>query len=611
MNELNRFLEQHINIAAKERKEGGLVRKFMPQGVGQTAFMESLKYIIFLMGGNDSGKTFCGMMKAAHHIIPAKDIQGNYTGYTIHPYRKIRIPPNGIEGWISTYSEKTQISNIKSQYERILDPFEIDHTSEAGARRVAEFDRGGKIFFKWQTRGKKDYEGDKMDFIFADEPHKKELLNESIARLINRKGTLWNCATLVSDVDRPDIGMADIQWLQEEIIEAVLKEPEKYPIYDVIYAETKDNPFSHYDFAVQAFAFMSEAERIVRLTGRLIGYSRLCWFDQVMLEKIDTYLRENPDVATPEYGTLRADVDDPAPEDIYFVPSAMQDFPDKPRGNWIIKIWEHPMDRNQLDRPRYYVGCDSSEGTAGGDYTAAYVKKENREVVACLYGHITEIELARQLWLLGHYYADADGKPALMAIEVNAGAGSVTCKFLLTGHAELGINKYDGTRIYKRPEEKDLQRGFNYIGTTPGWFTSPRTRRHLLTDMREDIGATYEAIGKMPPDPPVIPDRVFMEEARRFILQPDGKKYAATSGVSNDDCLIASAICDEAIKQGSYSVPKHEQRQKAKKLPNMYYDPDKPESNEIILNIDGYLKDLQERRKVNAFREKMNVRRRK
>lgn len=602
-------IESFVALADNELEGGGLVRNFQPRGEGQIRFAKTQKYIIFLMGGNDSGKTFCGMMKAAHHIIPEKDIHGNYTGFTIHPHRRIRIPTNGLEGWISTYSEKTQISNIRAQYERILEPYELSCVKEAGARRFANFDKRGKIFFKWQTRGKKDYEGDKMNFIFADEPHKKELLKESIARLINRKGTLWNCATLVTDEDTPDIGMADIQWLQEEIIQEVLDNPKKHPFHDVIYARTEDNPFSNYEWAKEAFSLgYSESERRVRLTGQLIGYSRTCLFDQSILMRVAEYLRKNPEIATPEYGTLHSDVEEPAPEDIYFMPSVMQEFPDKPRGDWILKIWEHPLSRNQLDRPRYFIGCDSSEGASGGDYTTAYVKKKSGQVVAALYGHITEIELARQLWLLGYYYADREGRPAHLAIEVNIGAGNVTQTFLLTGHRELGILKYEAIRIYKRPEERDLERGYYRLGTKPGWYTSPRTRRYLLANMRKSIGATYDAIEHG--DPPLIPDRLLFEEARRFKLQSDGRKYAATPGVSNDDCLFASALADEAIKQGAFVTPKYEYEPlKKEKMPTMYYDPFDKNSNTIILNIDDKLKELDNRKQESVMRKRMANRR--
>lgn len=607
------FLADNASFLAMGKQmleSGALVAEFQPQGPGQTDFVESQKHIIFLMGGNDSGKTFCGMMKVAHHIIPEKDINGNYTGFTIHPHRRIRIPPNGIEGWVSTYSEKTQISNMRPVYNRILEPYELDCQKESGARRYADFDKGGRIYFKWQTRGPQDYTGDKVDFAYLDEPHKKGRINETIARLVNREGTFWNCATLVTDEDTPDIDMADIQWLQEEVINKVLEDPKKYPEHHIVYANMADNPFSRPEFANKIFAHMSESERRVRMTGQLIGYSRRCLFDQAALMDVGKFLRGHPEIATPEYCTLHIDenVKDPAPEDIYPVLSAVQDFPDKPRGDWIIKIWEHPLDRDQLDRPRYFIGCDSSEGASGGDYTSAYVKKKSGQVVAALHGHITEIELARQLWLLGYYYADREGRPAHLAIEVNIGAGNVTSTFLITGHSELGINKYDNIRIYKRPEERDIERGFYRLGTKPGWYTSARTRRYLLANMRKAIGATYDAI--QAGDPPFIPDRLLFEEARRFILQSDGKKYAATPGVSNDDCLFASAIADEAIKQGTFVVPKYEYvPERKEELPTMYYDPEDPKSKAIILNLDAKMKELQDRKQHSAMRKRAVSRR--
>ena len=89
-------------------------------------------------------------------------------------------------------------------------------------------------------------------------------------------------------------------------------------------------------------------------------------------------------------------------------------------------------------RPQFFIGVEVAQGKLGGDYTCAYVMRDNGQIVASLHGHLSEIDLARELYLLGMYYCDANYEPATLAIEV-VNAGKTTQSYLISGNSDLGI----------------------------------------------------------------------------------------------------------------------------------------------------------------------------
>jgi hypothetical protein len=550
-------------IAASARNLGTRVTEFRANPGGQELFERSLAHEIILSGANSSGKTYCGLIMCAYHLLPEKDQFGNPTGFTIHPYRRIRIPRHGIEGWISCWSEGVQRSNIKPVYDKILEPYETGKKVESGVRKWADFETG-RIIFKWQTMGVDAYKGDKENFIHMDEPHKPFLYNEAKARLIARMGTMWTTATFVVDETYTDMQIGDVLWMQEKIIDPWLEDKSKFPLTDVIFLSAEENKgYIDVDFMSKLFANMSIEERTVRLTGRLITHFGECWFDNEKLKRLADYLRTTPGVSVPQYGNLSWDYDSrvEGTEDRWGVrfTEDRQTFPDKPKGEFTIKIWQHPIEKKTaFIRPEYFIGVDAAEGKRGGDYTGvSVVRGDTGEEVAALHGHLSEIELAQQLQLLGRYYETKDGRNAMLAIEVN-NIGKAAQSYLINGLPIHGIHQYGIDRLYHRPSAGRMQKGVRILGTEPGWYTSSATREFALTAMRRVILDAYTCLFDPPPDTAPhakMKDAGHIEEARWFQLSKTGK-YEARAGVSHDDRLFARAIAEICRDQYAYK-PQH------------------------------------------------------
>lgn len=527
------------------------VTDFQPNPGGQERFIQSQAHEIIAMGANSSGKTFCSLIKCAHHLIPERDIEGNATGFTIHPHRRIRINSNGIEGWISTWSEKTQRGNIEPAFEKILGPYELKEGTkiEAGVRQLSQFE-SGRITFKYQTMSIDAYKGEKIDFAMLDEPHKKQYYNETNARTWIRKGTVWMAATLIADATYSDMKIDDIIWMQEEIIDPWLDNPDNFPETEIVFMTMEENAaYLDVEFASKRMRSMSKEEQAVRKTGRLIVHFGKCCFNDEILKVIKHYIRNHPEECQPTYGRLEYDDYEDDEWKVKFTETRTY-FDDNPRDDFIIKIWQHPIDRNSgFIRPEYFIGADVAEGVDGGDYTSVCVKRaDSGEEVAALHGHLTEIELARELWLIGMYYCNDHFEPARLAIEVT-NIGKTTQSYLISGNAENQIPKYGLNRIYHRPSDSQLASGLFMIGknSKPGWMTSRGSRHYIITAMRQDILRAYEAIERG--EPSTIKDMGRIEEAETFILHPDGK-YKPRHG-KRDDKLFGAAICDQAIKRYS------------------------------------------------------------
>jgi len=548
----DRSLNQAANAVSLQ---GTRVGQFIPNPGGQERFMSSRKHEIILSGGNDSGKTYCGIMRCTHHLLPEKDKYDKPTGFTINPYIKIRIPRDGIEGWISSYSDKVQHSNIKSVYDKVLGPFETNKKVEGGTRHWSEFE-SGRIFFKWQTRGVKGYQGDKIDFAHLDEPHKPIIYNETRMRLPDRSGYMWNTATFVMDEQYTELEMADVMWVQETI-QNWMEDRDRYPEMDVIFVSMKENgEYNNYELGVALAQAMSEAERATRLDGTIVTHFGQCCFDREKLMVIAEHIRQNPERYQPQYGYLIYDLDEKQDEWKVVFDDGPTFFHDRPKGEWVLKIWEHPISTDSpLTQPSYHIGADCAEGSRGGDYTAVSVIREDTgEEVAALHGHISEIELAQELYKLGTYYRDPGGKRAMLAIETN-GIGKAVSSYLVNGHQDstgsMNIRPYGLDRLYHRPPPNNMERGVHIVGNIPGWYTSSRTRDYLLTDMRRALLEAYEGIAN--PNPKTGPfstikDAGLVDEARWFVLNKQGK-YEGKAGVSNDDRLFARAIAEECRKQ--------------------------------------------------------------
>lgn len=567
------FFEKALAVAEDAVASGAIVHQFQPNAGGEDSFFRSNANIRFLCGANSSGKTYSGLMEDAFHLIPEEDKYGSPTGYTIHPYKRLRIPPEGRHGWLSTYSQDNQKDNIQPLFDKILKPFITKTYYESGVLFWAKF-KGGNLNMKWQTQGVDSYTGAKLDFIHFDEPHKEQIYNEGIARLLQKKGYAWSTLTPVVDVKKSVLRARDIMWIKRKIIDIWLRDRSKLPNVDVFFINIRENAaYVDAEFLTDMFAHMSIEERRVRETGMPVEFIGDSCFGEVMLERLDRYLLDHPEESVPEFGRIQHD--DKETQELFkfkFLPTK-ESFPFEPESGWIYRIWEHPVAPILGIRPQYVIGCDVADGIPGGDYSCAYVKRaDTGQIVASLHGYITQIELARQLWYLGWYYCNyepvtGEPIPALLGVEVT-GIGKATILFLLHGNKELDINAYDRRSLYRRPAMSDMKVGMHIPSDDFGWYTSEAHRHYLVSQMQMSLSQAIQSMDAG--TGALLVDRAWVHGARTF-LRDDKGKYRAFSGFY-DDWLFGSAIADMVIKQSQFTMPQ-------------FVEPSRREADEPLMSI--------------------------
>jgi hypothetical protein len=534
-------------------------------------------------------------MKCAWHILPEIDKNGNLTGKTIHPHIDLRIPTNGIEGWLSTHSQDVQRDTLEPIIDKILRPFMVNEEKEDGIVKRMYF-KGVKqpswINCKWQTQGPRAYAGPKKAFVAMDEPHMRMIYREARARLFRSGGYMWTALTPVVDEESP-IRAQDVIWMRDEIVEPYDRNPEKFPQREVIYVDVEENyDYVPGDFIDEMLAGMSQQEKAIRKTGAFILFSGRNCFDKEKVQTILNYLEKNEDESTAEYGHITFDAHQTDERwQFEFVPDRVEDFPDKPINEWILKVWERAIPEEGLQScPGYLITVDVAEGKAGGDYTCAYVfRKDNRRIVACIHGHIPEEELAKQLWLLGHYYNDGapDYDPADLAIEIR-NFGAATQRYLIHGSAELGIPQYPYYKFYHRPSPADIAQNREFA-MAPGWDTNRATRRFVITAMRQAIVLAYRCIqtGKHC----IIPDLGVLREAREFIMNKQGKYEGHP-----DDRLFALGIGHHILGDESfqYLLPEQPQQEQPMSDDVIWFMKERPETGlvEVGFNMEGVINEV-------------------
>lgn len=583
----------------EELQQHTVVRDFSPNEGGESRFQTTDAYEIVLAGANHSGKTYSGMIKDALHIIPEIDENGKKTGFTINPFKRIRIKPGPILGWISTYSQDVQEDTIQPLIDPIFGPYIQDAYTESGIYYYINFKGGGHLNFKWQKQGIGAYPGAKVDFIHLDEPHAEAIYNECKARIAKKQGYMWSTLTpIISLKDNPSRAK-DVIWMAKKIIEPWHRDPSRYPLLDVIYINLEENQkYINTDHMKKLWANMSEDEYRIRTTGQFISLVGDIPFSEKDLDSIEEYLLNHPEISQPEYGHLRYENDNPDRE-VYFEPNYQEDVPNYLDAGYIYRVWQKPVKEQMGVGPRYFIGADIAEGIPGGDYTSVTVKRgDSREVVCELHGYMTENTAAREIVKLGRWYSDPTGKPATVAVEVT-GIGKVTQNNLMNGNIELNIPKYHSSCIYIRPSSQELNMGINAPGDQFGWHTNNATRHLLISEMRNDVLLTMQRIRENKGEPPIIKDLRFIGEARTF-LRSDTGKFEAYPGF-HDDILVSDSISEMCRQQGGFAVPKiashNTKNDFGSKLPNIYMD---PETGKTIINIQDYRKKIQALRRSKA-----------
>lgn len=140
-------------------------------------FHRSTKRIKAVFGGNRSGKT---QSCAAEVAMMARGK---------HPWRETRKPP--IQIWVlSENLDTSKTVQRKALLEWI--PFnEIARNVWNNTERVIELVNGTQIHFKSWTLGYSHLQGRKLDVVwFDEEPKDKQVIDECLMRLIDRRGTM-------------------------------------------------------------------------------------------------------------------------------------------------------------------------------------------------------------------------------------------------------------------------------------------------------------------------------------------------------------------------------------------------------------------------------------
>lgn len=528
------------------------LRAFIPNEGGQMRAAKSQAHELIASGGNNSGKSVFGVVKGAWHTVPEIDVDSRYTGKTIHPYMDLRVPDTGVSGWFSSYSSDVQRDTLRPIIDKYLGPYILHKEYADGCYRRIILDgvkQNSEISFKWQSQKKESYAGAKKNWVCMDEPHNKNIYQEIRTRLFKSGGYMWICMTPVIDTDSP-VKSADIVWMRDNVVEPWQKNKEKFPLRDIVFIDVEENYANMNEEVVEGFlAGMSIQERAIRKSGLfLLSHGRNA-FDTDKLEFILSYLEDHEEESEPEFGYIISDPSEADKFKVHFEPdNSIRDFPEKPQNEWALRVWERAIDGMGLQLcPGYAISVDVAEGKAGGDYTSVTVlRKDNMRMVASIHGHIPEEELAKELWLLGHYYSDGspDYEPAMIAVEMR-NYGGITLRYLLHGHAELGIPKYPYSSIYHRPTPGDMDQGLEF-GFAPGWDTNRRTRKFVIMAMREAVLLAFRSIQRK--QKCTIPDIAVLREAREFIQNKEGKYEGHP-----DDRLLSLGIGHAILGNSSFS----------------------------------------------------------
>lgn len=185
----------------------------------QIAFHKCKKRIRWVFGGNRSGKTECGAVETV------------YFARGIHPYRKNR---ENVFGWVVSLT--TQVQRDVAQ-KKILHYLRSDWIEDivmlSGRKDCPEtgvidqivvknvFGGTSVIGFKSCDQGRERFQGSSLDFVWFDEEPPKDIYEECLMRIIDRRGDIFATMTPLKG---------------------------RTFVYDDIYMNRKNNPEIWYEF---------------------------------------------------------------------------------------------------------------------------------------------------------------------------------------------------------------------------------------------------------------------------------------------------------------------------------------------------------------------------
>lgn len=211
----------------------------------------------WVFGGNRTGKTECG---AVESIWLAR---GN------HPYRKNK---KDVTGWVVSLSTKVQKEVSQEKILKYLNKSWIyDIVMKSGSKGSAGYGIidtiilknvfGGlsRISFKSCEEGREKFQGTSLDFVWFDEEPPKDIYEECVMRVIDKRGDVFGTMT-------PLKGMT---FVYDQIYLNPTNDPEIF----CMFMEWQDNPFLPKEEIDRLTASLSPEELENRRYGRFVNLS--------------------------------------------------------------------------------------------------------------------------------------------------------------------------------------------------------------------------------------------------------------------------------------------------------------------------------------------------
>ena len=227
----------------------------------QMAFHKTDKKIRFVFGGNRSGKTECGAVEAI------------WRARGIHPYIKNR---EKVDGWVVSVTYEVQRDVAQKKILSYLPKSWIEEivmsSGKKGAPEYGIIDHiviknvfGGlsSIGFKSLDQGREKFQGASLDFVWFDEEPDKDVYEECVMRVLDRKGDVWCTMT----------PLKGLTWVYEDIYMS--------DDSDVWYTtmDWSDNPYLDKGETKRLERLMTKEELETRKSGKFKASSGLVYPD--------------------------------------------------------------------------------------------------------------------------------------------------------------------------------------------------------------------------------------------------------------------------------------------------------------------------------------------
>ena len=159
----------------------------------QMAFHRCQKRNRWVFGGNRSGKTECGAVEAvwwARGVHPFRENRPNVCGWVVSPTYEVQREVS--QSKILSYLRPEWIADVTMQSGRKSSPEGgvIDYITVKNV-----FGGVSRIGFKSADQGREKFQGASLDFVWFDEEPPKDVYEECVMRVMDRKGEIWGTMT--------------------------------------------------------------------------------------------------------------------------------------------------------------------------------------------------------------------------------------------------------------------------------------------------------------------------------------------------------------------------------------------------------------------------------